>query len=362
MKLSGTGPYTGAYTDVVTLDQLNGVRWYNPATQRWITQDPAEIGTNWDEYCDNDPTNGTDPTGEGCLLNPLLWCNGAGNPQQSWLDYLNPFNSESRAAAAGAFLGTTQGAANSVNGAQDAAFGVWNSPTAVRNHFRSSYNQIPLRDSPQWAAGTVVQLDPTVQKASQFCAGQGLFTVVTCGLGTAAEGAQIPGATLRFGASLNGSGQLVVGGLELAPATITVTSTAAQGSVVLANGASLTGQLSVLQTASGNGGPGQPLNPAPSAITPRNAHLAGKTHPVTGVPFDANGYPDFSSVATQTVEITQTGNRAVDFAAANRAAGLAETPKGFTWHHNQNGTTMQLVPTPIHAATGHTGGVALGGG
>jgi RHS repeat-associated protein len=99
-----------------------------------------------------------------------------------------------------------------------------------------------------------------------------------------------------------------------------------------------------------------------SAITPRNAHLAGKTHPVSGIPFDAQGYPDFSSVATETVEITQTGNRAVDFAAANRAAGLAETPKGFTWHHHQNGTTMQLVPTAIHRATGHTGGVALSGG
>jgi hypothetical protein len=101
---------------------------------------------------------------------------------------------------------------------------------------------------------------------------------------------------------------------------------------------------------------------APRTITPRNAHLAGKPHPVTGVPFDADGYPNFSAVATRSVEITQSGNRAADFAAANSSAGLAETPKGFTWHHHQNGTTMQLVPTPIHRATGHTGGVALGGG
>jgi hypothetical protein len=50
-----------------------------------------------------------------------------------------------------------------------------------------------------------------------------------------------------------------MGSLELAPATITVTSTAAQGSVILANGGSVVGQLSVLQTASNMqpyGGPG----------------------------------------------------------------------------------------------------------
>lgn len=95
---------------------------------------------------------------------------------------------------------------------------------------------------------------------------------------------------------------------------------------------------------------------APGAITPRNAHLAGKTHPKTGIPFDDQGYPDFSGVATKTVNIKQTGNRAGDFAAANQAAGLGRTPEGFTWHHHQDGTTMQLVPTPIHAQTGHTGG------
>ena len=65
--------YTGAFTDVVTCDQLNGVRWYNPATQRWICQDPIESGTNWDEYCGDDPTNETDPSG---LQPPLTNYNG----------------------------------------------------------------------------------------------------------------------------------------------------------------------------------------------------------------------------------------------------------------------------------------------
>ncbi|HQU46029.1 MAG TPA: HNH endonuclease [Pirellulales bacterium] len=103
------------------------------------------------------------------------------------------------------------------------------------------------------------------------------------------------------------------------------------------------------------------LAPQPSVNTPiRNAHLAGKKHPVTGVPFDAQGFPDFSSVSKKTVKIKQTGSRTADFAEANKAAGLKSTPEGYTWHHHQDGTTMQLVPRDVHRATGHTGGFALG--
>ncbi|MCK6516554.1 HNH endonuclease [Myxococcota bacterium] len=91
----------------------------------------------------------------------------------------------------------------------------------------------------------------------------------------------------------------------------------------------------------------------------RNAHLAGKSHPVTGIPFDSAGFPDFSSVSQANVQITYSGSRTADFAAANKAAGLQSTPKGMTWHHHQDGTTMQLVPTDIHSATGHTGGFSL---
>ncbi|MGK3970047.1 HNH endonuclease [Sorangium sp. So ce118] len=49
-----------------------------------------------------------------------------------------------------------------------------------------------------------------------------------------------------------------------------------------------------------------------------------------------------------------------DFRAASQAAGLSRTPEGYTWHHHQDGTTMQLVPSDIHRMTGHTGGFALG--
>ncbi|MDA0954000.1 MAG: HNH endonuclease [Proteobacteria bacterium] len=88
----------------------------------------------------------------------------------------------------------------------------------------------------------------------------------------------------------------------------------------------------------------------------RNSHLAGSVHPKTGMPFDKAGFPDFSSVAKAEVKITQTGSRAGDFRAANEAAGFKKTPEGYTWHHHQDGKTMQLVPRDIHSQTGHTGG------
>jgi RHS repeat-associated protein len=103
------------------------------------------------------------------------------------------------------------------------------------------------------------------------------------------------------------------------------------------------------------------LRPAARATSViRNSSLAGKIHPRTGIPFDKSGYPDFSGVSISSVAITQTGSRAGDFRAANAAAGYRNTPEGYTWHHHQDGTTMQLVPRDIHARTGHTGGFASG--
>ena len=57
--------YTGEYTDTVTGDQLHGVRWYDPQSQRWLTQDPLGLGpdSNPYRYCGNGPGNGTDPSG-----------------------------------------------------------------------------------------------------------------------------------------------------------------------------------------------------------------------------------------------------------------------------------------------------------
>lgn len=83
-----------------------------------------------------------------------------------------------------------------------------------------------------------------------------------------------------------------------------------------------------------------------------------ETHPVTGVPFK-DGFADFSQYSIRDVEIPNlTGNHSIDERLANTAAGLTNTPTGYTWHHVADAQTMQLVPSDIHAATGHTGGSA----
>lgn len=69
--------------------------------------------------------------------------------------------------------------------------------------------------------------------------------------------------------------------------------------------------------------------------------------------------PDFSACDHATylgsVVITMTGSRPRDFLLCNQAAGYAQTPQGYTWHHKymtprmvDNRCDMQLVETGAH--------------
>lgn len=93
------------------------------------------------------------------------------------------------------------------------------------------------------------------------------------------------------------------------------------------------------------------------------------------VRYSATGFPDFSPhlnhpSGVREVPVAQTGNNTADFRAANEAAGHPEwgsrPPSGYTWHHREDGTTMQLVPRAIHDKTiggfGHRGGASVVGG
>jgi filamentous hemagglutinin len=106
---------------------------------------------------------------------------------------------------------------------------------------------------------------------------------------------------------------------------------------------------------------------------PRNHEFAGKEFPrellppkyrEKGLRFKTTGYPDFEPYAMtlpnskKTVRIELTGDRAADFAAANKAAGLKQQPRNHTWHHVEDGGTMMLVPTDLHSEVAHTGGMA----
>ncbi|CAM3731433.1 HNH endonuclease [Nocardiopsis gilva] len=76
------------------------------------------------------------------------------------------------------------------------------------------------------------------------------------------------------------------------------------------------------------------------------------------VRFTDRGYPDFSPNARFTVDVPTTGKRSTDFRLANQAAGLPATPKGWTWHHVEDGRTMHLIPYELHDAVKHSGGIA----
>jgi hypothetical protein len=91
-----------------------------------------------------------------------------------------------------------------------------------------------------------------------------------------------------------------------------------------------------------------------------------------------DGYPDFSEYAYQAkgvdgkaingeveIELSKAGNREQDFARARVAMAeklgsekFKET-RDWTWHHVEDGTTMQLVPTELHNNVPHTGGVSI---
>lgn len=108
---------------------------------------------------------------------------------------------------------------------------------------------------------------------------------------------------------------------------------------------------------------------------PINHEYAGKIFPASklpvqirekypdGVPFTARGFPDFGRYAIKKVRITPQGNRNLDFKEANKAAGYSRgspKPQEHTWHHTENTGELILIPSDIHKAVLHTGGIAVG--
>ena len=112
--------------------------------------------------------------------------------------------------------------------------------------------------------------------------------------------------------------------------------------------------------------------------------LAGKTHPVSGVKFDSNGFPIFESIYSTRLEPQDyMKSRSTHFDRASKAlysdimndsnlrSKFAEEeiaifkeggiPKVYTWHHHQDEGVMQLVDRKIHRQTGHIGGFGIWG-
>lgn len=87
-----------------------------------------------------------------------------------------------------------------------------------------------------------------------------------------------------------------------------------------------------------------------------------------GIRFKPSGYPDLDPFVYESngikaqVEIQFSGNPKVDFDQADdmmrELVSDWRKPSGWTWHHHEDGKTMQLVPFEIHSLVDHTGGMA----
>jgi hypothetical protein len=94
----------------------------------------------------------------------------------------------------------------------------------------------------------------------------------------------------------------------------------------------------------------------PDPDTDKGASILAATK---GKPIEfKEGYPDFTPHSIKSVEIDMKGTD-VDFDSANKAAGFSHTPKGYTWHHHEDGVTMQLVPSDINNNLPHMGGASI---
>jgi hypothetical protein len=97
-------------------------------------------------------------------------------------------------------------------------------------------------------------------------------------------------------------------------------------------------------------------------ITPESKFFNETIH------WSEEGFPDFTPWVHKTdegkvcdVPIEPTGTRKGDAEAANEACGLDRTPPGYSWHHHEDTGRMQLVPSELHGAVGHTGGFSIWG-
>ena len=113
--------------------------------------------------------------------------------------------------------------------------------------------------------------------------------------------------------------------------------------------------------------------------------MANRTHAVTKVRFDSEGFPKFK--AYYTVQLRRKDfrkTREQHFYIANKmlykkilsssrlkakfsrkeikALSQGKTPDKYTWHHHQDAGKLQLVDQTIHEKTSHNGGYSIWGG
>lgn len=104
---------------------------------------------------------------------------------------------------------------------------------------------------------------------------------------------------------------------------------------------------------------------------PINAKYAGKTLHFTGklkskyphgIPYNTQGYPDFSRYVIKKIDLKNGfKGRTKDFSLADKISGISKQYRKdnkLTWHHHENGRTMQLIKRELHEAARHNGGIS----
>lgn len=81
------------------------------------------------------------------------------------------------------------------------------------------------------------------------------------------------------------------------------------------------------------------------------------------IKFNKYGYPDFSKYSKINIKTSKlTGNHLKDVQTVEKIAKQKypnwKKRVGYTWHHHQDGKTMQYVPTDLHSAIPHSGGAS----
>ena len=81
--------YTGAVIDEESGLYYLNARYYDPATARFISEDPVRDGDSWYMYCAGDPVNCTDPTGlynrNKAVAYATRWSHGHNFPAYEYL-------------------------------------------------------------------------------------------------------------------------------------------------------------------------------------------------------------------------------------------------------------------------------------
>ncbi len=165
-------------------------RYYNPATGRFISQDPAGFGggdVNLYRYVGNDPTAMTDPTGEMAYVPP----GPVGNPWavSGGAYYYTPAASApppAETVLGGIGQGLMQGVWNTGQAIQNMAIGMANAGPLVVNGYVTGVNaatgwtvpKIQYIPSPQWSIGSWCNENPTLHIVSVGSAEVGLTAAV----------------------------------------------------------------------------------------------------------------------------------------------------------------------------------------